>query len=210
MPIIEYDGTIKARHYAQNGIAGERQIKERIRRQSFMRENTAKFVTVNALAIALVCVSTMAIQIPIPLGYMHLGNTCILLMAVLFGPMTGFLAGGIGSAFADLLTGYTQWVLPTLIIKCLMGFVIGRIACGKDHQVKMASVRTLCASVAGIAVMVFGYFAAGAVMNGSIYTGLLQVPGLTFEGVLGAVLFYIVGAVLEKAHVERLLQGIRG
>ena len=86
----------------------------------------SRAIAVNALAAALVCIGTMAIQIPIPLGYMHLGNACILLMAAMFGPVTGMLAGGIGSAMADLLTGYTQWVLPTLLIKCAMGFVLWR------------------------------------------------------------------------------------
>ena len=53
---------------------------------------TAKKLAINALAIALVCVSTMVIQIPIPLGYMHLGNCCILLVSVYFGNMTGMQA----------------------------------------------------------------------------------------------------------------------
>ena len=171
-----------------------------------MNENTAKFVTINALSIALVCVSTMAIQIPIPLGYMHLGNTCILLTAALFGPTTGLLAGGIGSALADLLTGYTQWVLPTLLIKSIMGFVIGYLAWGKEKKLHMASVRTLIASIAGVAVMIAGYTIAGAVMNGSIYTGLLQVPGLTLEGIIGMAIFYVIGFVLERANVFRLLR----
>ena len=171
-----------------------------------MKENMAKFVTINALSIALVCVSTMAIQIPIPLGYMHLGNTCILLTAALFGPTTGLLAGGIGSALADLLTGYTQWVLPTLLIKSIMGFAIGYLAWGKEKKLHMASVRTLLASIAGVAVMIAGYTIAGAVMNGSIYTGLLQVPGLTLEGIIGMAIFYVIGFVLERANVFRLLR----
>ena len=171
-----------------------------------MKETTAKFVTINALSIALVCVSTMAIQIPIPLGYMHLGNTCILLTAALFGPTTGLLAGGIGSALADLLTGYTQWVLPTLLIKSIMGFAIGYLAWGKEKKLHMASVRTLLASIAGVAVMIAGYTIAGAVMNGSIYTGLLQVPGLTLEGIIGMAIFYVIGFVLERANVFRLLR----
>ena len=171
-----------------------------------MKENTAKFVTINALSIALVCVSTMAIQIPIPLGYMHLGNTCILLTAALFGPTTGLLAGGIGSALADLLTGYTQWVLPTLLIKSIMGFAIGYLAWGKEKKLHIASVRTLLASIAGVAVMIAGYTIAGAVMNGSIYTGLLQVPGLTLEGIIGMAIFYVIGFVLERANVFRLLR----
>lgn len=170
-----------------------------------MKENTAKYVTINALSIALVCIATMAIQIPIPLGYMHLGNTCILLVAVLFGPTTGLLAGGIGSALADLLTGYAQWVIPTLIIKSIMGFAIGAIAYKKGDKFQMISVRTFLGSVAGVVIMIFGYFAAGAIMNGSIYTGWTQVPGLTLEGVIGMVVFYAIGLVLEKAKVTRIL-----
>lgn len=177
-----------------------------LQQEEIMKENTAKFVTINALSISLVCVSTMAIQIPIPLGYMHLGNTCILLTAALFGPTTGLLAGGIGSALADLLTGYTQWVLPTLLIKSIMGFAIGYLAWGKEKKLHMASVRTLLASIAGVAVMIAGYTIAGAVMNGSIYTGLLQVPGLTLEGIIGMAIFYVIGFVLERANVFRLLR----
>lgn len=177
-----------------------------LQQEEIMKENTAKFVTINALSIALVCVSTMAIQIPIPLGYMHLGNTCILLTAALFGPTTGLLAGGIGSALADLLTGYTQWILPTLLIKSIMGFAIGYLAWGKEKKLHMASVRTLLASIAGVAVMIAGYTIAGAVMNGSIYTGLLQVPGLTLEGIIGMAIFYVIGFVLERANVFRLLR----
>lgn len=170
-----------------------------------MKENTAKYVTINALSIALVCIATMAIQIPIPLGYMHLGNTCILLVAALFGSTTGLLAGGIGSALADLLTGYPQWVIPTLIIKSIMGFAIGAIAHQKDSDLHMVSVRTFLGSVAGVIIMIFGYFAAGAIMNGSIYTGWTQVPGLTLEGIIGMVVFYAIGLVLEKSHVVRML-----
>lgn len=173
-----------------------------------MKKHTAKYITINALSVALVCVSTMAIQIPIPLGYMHLGNTCIFLTAALSGPATGLLAGGVGSAMADLLTGYTQWVLPTLLIKSVMGLAIGYLAWGEEKRLRMNAPRTVLATVAGIAVMVFGYTIAGAVMNGSIYTGLLQVPGLTLEGVIGAAIFYALGFVLERAQVFRLIRTV--
>ena len=42
-------------------------------------------------------------------------------------------------------------------------------------------------------------------MNGSIYTGLLQVPGLTVEGILGIAVFYAAGIALRRAHVLRIL-----
>ncbi|MEI3175535.1 MAG: ECF transporter S component [Lachnospiraceae bacterium] len=65
-------------------------------------KNTALFICMTALATALVCVATMVVQIPIPLGYAHLGDSCILLAAYLFGWKIGLFAGGVGSALADL------------------------------------------------------------------------------------------------------------
>ena len=95
-----------------------------------MKKMDAKQITLAALAIAVVCVSTMVIQIPIPLGYMHLGNCCILLFGVFFSRAIGTLAGGVGSCLADLLSGYPQWILPTLIIKGIMGYAIAADAAG--------------------------------------------------------------------------------
>ena len=153
---------------------------------------TAKKLAINALAIALVCVSTMVIQIPIPLGYMHLGNCCILLVSVYFGNMTGMLAGGIGSCLADLLSGYTQWIIPTLIIKGIMGLVIAMIAYREGEEIRMMRLRTFLGAAAGIVIMIAGYtFAAG----------FAQIPGLTTEGVIGLLLFYVIGFAFEKAKI---------
>ena len=71
------------------------------------------------LFTALVAVSTMIIRVPIPQtnGYMNLGDSMVLLTAIFFGPVGGFIAGGIGSALADILGGYPQWAIWTLIIK---------------------------------------------------------------------------------------------
>lgn len=170
-----------------------------------MKHNSAKSLTIHGLAIALVCVATMVIQIPIPLGYMHLGNCCILLIGVFFGKTTGTLAGGVGSALADLLTGYPQWILPTLVIKGIMGFAIASLSKDGDGHVKMASLRTLLASVSGILIMVAGYTVAGTFLYGSLASGLAQVPGLVLEGILGLVLFYVIGFAFEAAKLPRLL-----
>ncbi|MDD6211797.1 MAG: ECF transporter S component [Clostridiales bacterium] len=164
------------------------------------KKSSAFQVAIAALAIALVCVSTMMIQIPIPLGYMHLGNCCILLIGVYFGPTVGMLAGGLGSALADLLT-YPQWALPTLLIKGLMGWAIGKIASQKESSNRVRRFQTFLASVAGILIMIIGYFIAGAILYGGIAVGAAQIPGLTLEGVIGIILFYILAAALEAAHV---------
>ncbi len=79
-----------------------------------------------------------------------------------------------------------------------MGFVIGIIIAGKGTGSKMLSIRTFLGSIAGILVMVVGYTVAGAIMNGSIYTGLMQTPGLSLEGILGMAVFYVIGLFLER------------
>ena len=48
-------------------------------RFSVMNKLNSRTISINALAIALVCLSTMFLQFPIPLGYAHLGNCFILI-----------------------------------------------------------------------------------------------------------------------------------
>ena len=56
-----------------------------------------KKLVLKALFIALVTVSTMIIQIPVPMteGYIHFGDSMIFLIAVFFGRRNGAIAGGI-------------------------------------------------------------------------------------------------------------------
>ena len=164
---------------------------------------SAKKLTLVALCTAVVCVSTIAIQIPIPLGYMHLGNCCILLVSVFFDITTGTFAGGVGSAMADLLSGYPQWIIPTLIIKGLMGYTIAYVSKKDGKRAKLNSVRTFIATSLGIVIMIVGYTIFGAILYGSIASGVAQVPGLTLEGVLGMVLFYLIGLALEGSKIMR-------
>lgn len=166
----------------------------------------SKTISIQGLAIALVCLSTMFLQFPIPLGYAHLGNCFILIAGVFFGPVTGLLAGGIGSALADLLTGYPQWIIPTLIIKGIMGFAIGYIANRSGLSVSMYKLRTAAASIIGILIMVVGYFLGGSLLYGSFYTGAAQIPGLVMEGIVGIVLFYIIGSALSAAHLPKYIR----
>lgn len=173
-----------------------------------MKKNafTVKELTTTALSIALVCVGTIVIQIPIPLGYMHLGNICILLIAYLFSPTTACLAGGVGSAMADLITGYPQWILPTLIIKSLMGLAASKLLHSKGQSAAILSIRGLMGSIVGIVIMIIGYFIAGSIIYGNIYTGAAQIPGLSIEGLCGIAGYYIIGIAMDKMKISQLLR----
>lgn len=64
----------------------------------------------------------MSIKIPTPgtSGYIHPGDAIVILAGVVLGPAWGFLAGGIGSAMADLLGGYFVYVPMAFVIKGLV------------------------------------------------------------------------------------------
>lgn len=170
-----------------------------------MKNINVKSITICGLSIALVCLTTMFIQIPIPLGYMHLGNSCILLCSIFFGRKNGLLAGGIGSALADLLTGFVIWAIPTLIIKSIMGWVVASIARDEEGHFKLNSSRTIIASITAMIIMVGGYFIGGSILYGNIVAGAAQIPGLALEGIIGIILFYVVGFGFEAAKVPKYL-----
>lgn len=95
-----------------------------------------KLLIYTALMTSFVFIMTSVIKIPIPFtnGYIHAGDMCIFISGILLGPWYGAFAAGVGSMFADILGGYAQWALPTLIIKGIMGFIIGYFASEKRNQ----------------------------------------------------------------------------
>lgn len=176
-----------------------------------MKSNStsARFLCLTSVMAALVCIMTMVIQIPIPLGYAHLGDAFILLTVLFVGKRSGFWAGGIGSALADLLTGYAYWAIPTFIIKSLMALLAGKIAYRKDETCTLFSVRTGIACVLSMVWMVVGYTVAGMFLYGSVAAGLSSAPGLAVKAVLNLVVCYGVGALFEKAKIRPLLTADR-
>ncbi len=116
-------------------------------------------LTLNALSIALTAVATLTIRVPMPAtqGYINLGDAAIFTAALLFGPRTGGLAGGIGSALADLLGGYAHWAPFTLIIKGLEGILVGLLFRGSLRSGWGVAFAGLAALLGGL-WMITGYF----------------------------------------------------
>lgn len=164
--------------------------------------NTKK-VCMTGLFMALICVSTLFFKVPIPGGYAHLGNGFIFLAAALLGNTGGMIAAGVGSALADLLGGWYIWILPTLIIKCIMGFLVAFIA---PKKFTVISPKTLAAIIIGMVEMVAGYFIAGIFLMDTAAASATQIPGLVAEDVVGIVIFYLVGFAIEKSGTSGLIQ----
>jgi len=106
---------------------------------------------------ALTAVVTRVIQIPTPLtgGYVNLGDIIIIFSGFYLGSRTGAFIGGIGSAMADILSGYPFYFM-TLIIKGLEGAMAGLPIFSYREDKNEA--RLLSAGVCAALFMVAGYF----------------------------------------------------
>lgn len=172
-----------------------------------MEKNTTKSLCIKALLIALVAVCTMIIQIPVSAtqGYIHLGDSIILLTSVFFGWKYGMIAGGVGSAMADVLSGYAHWAPFTLIIKGIMGLIIGKIAHFDGDNTPFFTVRNIIASIAGVIWMIFGYFIGGAILKSSFAISLLSVPENIVQGVGGMVIYFVIGYAFKKIKLYKYI-----
>ncbi|PRR82233.1 ECF transporter S component [Clostridium vincentii] len=119
-----------------------------------------KRLVLMALFTALCFLGTW-LHIPVPIGgatsMVHLGTTMIFIVAILIGKEAAIPAA-IGCALFDLLSpGYAVWVIPTLLVKGLTGYVTGKIAFCNGREGRN-QVFNIIAFVSGELVSLVGYF----------------------------------------------------
>lgn len=177
--------------------------------------STKKWV-VSALFAALTCICTMIIKIPTPTGgYIHPGDSMVLLCGIVLGPGMGALAAGIGSMLSDLFSGYMVWVPATFIIKALTALVAGvlfrKTSSLLSGNKAASTVRVAIGGVIGEALMVFGYFlfeiglnaasnggfTAAAIAGGVAYSAA-GIPANMVQGVTGIVIACVLLPILSQ------------
>jgi len=163
-----------------------------------MSSLSTREIAASGIMAALVCVTTMFIQVPIPAtkGYFNIGDAMIMIAALTFGPVIGALAGGIGSSLADLLSPYYYWAPFTLIIKGTEGFLAGWILTrGGEESVS----KVVMAWAVGGLEMVIGYFITQVFMYG-LGAALFEAPFNLVQMAVGG----IVGIPLSLALRTRI------
>ena len=178
--------------------------------KAIKRENTAamtgfRAMVMTALFAALGYVATRILQIPTPSGgYVNLWDTVVILGAYLLGPVYGAVAGGIGPALADLLSGYAIYVPATLVIKAVMALLAALVyrALGKKTWSMV-----VCA-VAAEAVMIVGYWLfetvlAAAAGEGSFMVclaacGAAGIPGNLVQAAFGIAASTLLALALRQ------------
>ena len=157
--------------------------------------NTKTLVMASLLA-ALCCVATMVIRIPSPTGgYMNLGDTVVILSAYLLGPAWGSAASGLGSALADLFSGYTAYVPGTLVIKALMAACAAWIYLLMKKRAAALPVAALAAE----AIMVAGYWLYDALLAGSLIGAAAGIPSNLVQPALGIAASTVLTLALRRS-----------
>jgi uncharacterized membrane protein len=139
----------------------------------------------SAIFIALTALVTGLFPIPIPAtrGFFNLGEVVIYIAALVYGPLVGLLAGGLGSALGDILAKAPHYAPFTLVIKGVEGYVVGRLA----GATVASRVR---ATLAGGALMVVGYFLAQTFFAQAL--GILPTSGAAAAAALAEMPFNLV------------------
>lgn len=156
-------------------------------------------LSIVSIFAALICILTIIIRIPIPIttGYINIGDFGVMLSGLYFGPIIGGLAGGIGSAIADII-GFPQFAIPTLIIKGLEGFIVGLISNPKKKELKI-DYRDVVAVILGGFIMVTGYFLVELPIYG-VGAALFELPGNIFQSGFG-----VIGSLILVAATRKIL-----
>jgi uncharacterized membrane protein len=149
-------------------------------------------VALLAILTAVTAVFTSVVKIPIAptKGYLNLGDVAIYFTAFTFGPVSALIAGGVGTALADVLSPYAQWAPISLLVHGLQGLVAALIASiPRQSQRRVFNPFWLVAAVGGAAVMCGGYLAGGTLLVG-FGPALVELPGNLLQnlaGVAGAI-----------------------
>ena len=169
-----------------------------------MTDSKIRKLVLSALMAALCTIMTMVIQVPSPMqGYVNLGDCAVLMSAWVLGPLYGGAAAGIGSARADLLSGYAHYVPGTFAIKLVMAVaaaLIFRAATKKGLSASSVLLGQIAGGVVAEVIMVLGYFAYASLWLGKGLAAAASIPGNIVQGVFGLVAATVVYNVLSRSR----------
>ncbi len=163
-----------------------------------------KFDVIKAtLYTAAVYVATVILQVSTPAtgGYFNLGETAIYVAALLSDPLTAGIAGGVGSALADLTTGYSYYAPATLVIKFVEGFTVSWLALKlRGWSLSRSRYASAITSViVGLVIAVVGFYqlsGASTISSAPIEVLGVKLTSLQVQVYLPAAFWTAVGVIV--------------
>lgn len=178
-----------------------------------MQKISTKKLVFGGLMTALVFLVTFLpfLRIPSPIkgGYFNIGDSIIMIAAILLGRNYGFAAGAFGSALADIAVGGVVFAPITFVVKGIEGFVVGLIA--RKKGVIKSSPWLLVATITGAAIMVAGYFIGETTIlklldpTFGLTAAVTELPGNSIQGIASVVIGYGLTMILIKSGVSKTI-----
>ena len=142
----------------------------------------------------------MIIRLPSPLGgYINLGDAVVLLAAFMLPQGYMFLSAAVGSALADIFSGYIVYAPATFIIKGLMTLIAFIIYSALSKKTKPLMARIVGAALAEI-WMILGYLAFESFLYGFV-PSLVNVPANAVQGLAGIIIGLLLTDIFKKSKV---------
>jgi uncharacterized membrane protein len=166
-------------------------------------------IALASIMTAITALLTLVVRVPVPAteGYVHLGDVAIYFLAFTFGPITACIAGGLGTALADLVGGAAQWAPFSLVIHGLQGFVAALIAGTLARETRAAgrtALRWILAGITGTVILCGGYLIAGTILK-NFATALVELPWNAAQGASG-----LIGGIPLTLAVQKAYPPVRG
>ncbi len=152
-----------------------------------------KQVTVLALIVAFNVALSYIVKIPVPAtnGFVNLVEAGIFIAAILGGARSGLIVGGLSGLLLDLLAGYPQWMIFSLIIHGLEGLIVGYF--GYKKHIVSQTVGLILGSV----IMIVGYVLAGALLY-NWPAGFASIIGNLAQVVMGLIVAMVLVPVFKR------------
>ena len=165
----------------------------------------SKNLTFSAVFAALCCIGTLVIRIPLPNGYLNTGDVFVLFAGWCLGPLYGGVAAGVGSALADIISGYAIYSPATFLINgttAVLAYFICRLFKKLIKKEGFDFIPRLFSAMVGEGVMVLGYFLYECILYG--YGGAAAtVVGNLLQGGLCLTLAILVFSLLYPVRAVR-------
>jgi uncharacterized membrane protein len=159
-----------------------------------------KRIVMAALLTALTCVATLIIKIPSPMkGYINLGDCIVLVSGWILSPAWGFLTAGLGSALADVVSGYVFYAPATFLIKGFMA-VVALLLFKLLHNRCENLASRIISGIAAEMVMIAGYFVFEGFMYG-FGPSIVNIPANAVQGVVGILIGVLLMNFFEKSKI---------
>lgn len=163
----------------------------------------AESLALTGLFAAIVCIATIVIKIPIPAtqGYIHFGDGFVFLAGIIPGGGFGMLAAGIGSALADIFSGYVIYAPVTFAVKVLCAMTVWLFYKYTAKKVHSPMARLIIGGIVSVLILTAGYLAFETVIYGT--ASLIEIPANLVQGGSGILISTLLYPLLKRISKGR-------